>query len=142
MGSLLLLLTSDETGSSGSDKTDLLTSGLVTSDGRWVTNMLMVTTTVWMLDWVHGNTSDSWPVLSLSLGFVPGSVGLEEWLVASLSSGNDANHSSASAEEVLSGSRWKSDLGLSLIIGVADDNGGNSGGSSEGTSVSIFRLNV
>merc|ERR1719460_437064 len=38
----------------------------------------MVTTTVGMLNGVHGNTSHSWPVVPLSLCLVPGSVGLGE----------------------------------------------------------------
>ena len=84
-----LSTTSDETGSSGGDETDLLTSGFVTSNSGWMTDVLMVTTTVRMLDWVHGNTSNSWPVVSLSLSFVPGSISLQEWLIGSLSTSNN-----------------------------------------------------
>ena len=124
MGSFRLLsLTSDETGSSGSDKSDLLTSGLVTSDGRWVTNMLMVTTTVGMLDWVHGNTSHSWPVVSLSLCLEPGSVGLEQGLLGSLSSSDETNHGSATTYDGFSGAGWELDSGLLTVLGVTDDNG-------------------
>ena len=118
-----LSATSDETSSSSSDKTDLLTSGLVTSDGRWVTDMLMVTTTVGMLNWVHGNTSHSWPVVSLSLCLVPGSVGLEEGLVGSLTSGDEADHGSATTDDSLSGAGWESHSGLLSIFGVTDDDG-------------------
>merc|ERR1719263_379006 len=89
-----LSTTSDETSSSGCNETALLTSGSVSSAGGWMTNMLMVTTTMRMLDWVHSNTSNSWPVLSLSSGFEPGVGSLEEWLVASLSTGDDTNHTS------------------------------------------------
>ena len=109
MGESLVLLddlssSSDETSSSSGDKTDLLTSGDVSSHGRSVTDMLLVTTTMRMLDWVHCDTSNSWPVLSLTLSLVPGSVGLQEWLVGSLSTGNDTNHSSAGSDDSLSGS--------------------------------------
>ena len=99
-----LSTTSDETGSSGSDKTALLSSGCVSSDSRWVTNMLMVTTTMRMLDWVHCDTSDSWPVLSLSSGLEPRVGGLEEWLVGSLTASDDSDHSSAGALDGLSSS--------------------------------------
>ena len=99
MSSLFLLenlsTTSDESSSSGSDKTALLSSGAVSSDGRWVTNMLMVTSTMRMLDWVHSDTSNSWPVLSLSSGLEPGVGSLEEWLVSSLSTSDDSDHGSA-----------------------------------------------
>ncbi len=130
MCSLVLLenlsTTSDETGSSGGDETALLSSGGVSSDGRWVTNMLMVTTTMRMLDWVHCDTSNSWPVLSLSSGLEPGVGSLEEWLVSSLTSSDDSDHSSAGALDGLSGSGWESDSGLSSVIGVTDDDGGGS----------------
>ena len=85
--------------------------------------MLMVTTTVRMLDGVHGDTSNSWPVVSLGFSLEPGVGGLEEGLVGSLSTGAHANHGSAAADDGLSGAGWESDSGLSSIIGVTDDNG-------------------
>ncbi len=125
MCSLVLLenlsTTSDETGSSGGDETAFLSSGGVSSDGRWVTNMLMVTTTMRMLDWVHCDTSNSWPVLSLSSGLEPGVGSLEEWLVSSLSTSDHTNHSSACTEDGLSSSGWESDSSLLTIIGVTND---------------------
>ena len=135
MCSLVLLenlsTTSDETSSSSSDKTALLSSGGVSSDSRWVTNMLMVTTTMRMLDWVHCDTSDSWPVLSLSSGLEPGVGSLEEWLVGSLTTSDDSNHGSASSDNSLSGTGWKSDSSLLTIIGVTNDDSGGAGGSGE-----------
>ena len=53
----LVLGTSKTTGSSGSDETDFTTSGSVTTDGGGHTDVLMVTTTVRMLDRVHSNTT-------------------------------------------------------------------------------------
>ena len=125
MCSLVLLenlsTTSGETSSSGSDETALLSSGGVSSDGRWMTNMLMVTTTMRMLDWVHCDTSNSWPVLSLSSGLEPGVGSLEEWLVGSLTTSDDSDHGSAISTDCLSGTRRKSDSGFSTIIGVTND---------------------
>ena len=126
-----LSTTSDETSSSGSDKTALLSSGGVSSDSRWVTNMLMVTTTMRMLDWVHCDTSNSWPVLSLSSGLEPGVGSLEEWLVGSLTTSGDTNHGSAGTNDGLSGTGWKSDSSLLTIIGVTNDDSGGAGGSGE-----------
>jgi hypothetical protein len=137
-----LSTTSDETSSSGCDKTSLLSSGGVSSDSRWVTNMLMVTSTMRMLDWVHSDTSDSWPVLSLSSGLEPGVSGLEEWLVGSLSTGDDSNHGSAGSNDGLSGTGWKSDSSFLTIIGVTNNDSGSSGGSGERSSVSEFSLTV
>ena len=137
-----LSTTSDETSSSSSDKTALLSSGAVSSDSRWVTNMLMVTSTMRMLDWVHSDTSDSWPVLSLSSGLEPGVSGLEEWLVGSLTTSDDSNHGSAGSNDGLSGTGWKSDSGLLTIIGVTNDDSGSSGGSGERASISELSLTV
>ena len=135
MSSLVLLenlsTTSDETSSSGSDKSALLSSGGISSDGRWVTNMLMVTSTMRMLDWVHSDTSNSWPVLSLSSSLEPGVGSLEEWLVSSLSTSDDSDHGSAISTDSLSGSGRKSDSSLSSIIGVTNDDSGSAGGSGE-----------
>ena len=104
--------------------------------------MLMVTTTVRMLNRVHGNTSNSWPVVSLSLGLEPGVGSLQQWLIGSLSAGNHTNHSSAVSEDGLSGSGWKLDPSLLSIIEVTDDDGGGTGGSGERSSVSEFGLTV
>ena len=84
--------------------------------------MLMVTTTVGMLDWVHCDTSNSWPVVSLCLGLEPRVGGLEEGLVGSLSSSAHAYHSSAASDDGLSGARWKSDSGFLSVFGVTNDN--------------------
>jgi len=59
--------TTDLTSASSSDETGLLTSGASSGHGRWVTNMLLVTTTVGMVDGVHSNTSDTGPSVSLGL---------------------------------------------------------------------------
>ena len=64
---LLLLATSDSAGSSGGDETDLLTSGGTSLDGRSLSDVLMVTTTVGMFDGVHGHTSDLRPAVPLDL---------------------------------------------------------------------------
>merc|ERR1719454_2200395 len=102
----------------------------------------MVTTTVRMLDWVHGNTSNSWPAVSLSLCLVPASVGLEEWLVGSLTTSDEANHGSATTNDGLSGAGWKSDSGLLSIVGVTDDDARGAGGSGERSSISELGLAV
>ena len=50
--------TTDPTGPSGGDETDLATSRGSSLDSGGLTNMLMVTTTVGMLDGVHSNTTN------------------------------------------------------------------------------------
>ena len=104
--------------------------------------MLMVTTTMRMLDGVHGNTSNSGPVSLLGVRSVVGAVGSEEGLVSSLAAGDDADHSSAAAHNGLTDTGWKSNTGLSSVLGVTDDNGGGAGGTGEATAVTKLGLNV
>jgi len=107
-----------------------------------VTNVLMVTTTMRMLDWVHGDTSDARPVALLGVGSVVRGVGAEHWLVGTLSTSNDANHSSAATHHGLTDARGHSDTGLSSVLGVADDDSGGAGGTGENATVSELGLNV
>ena len=50
--------TAQATSAAGGDETDLATLRAVALDRRRVTNVLMVTTTVRVLNRVHGNTTD------------------------------------------------------------------------------------
>jgi len=104
--------------------------------------VLMVTTTMRMLDGVHSNTSNSGPVLLLGLGFVVSGDGSQERLIASLSTGNDTNHGSAGSLDGFTDTGGELDSGLAAIFGVTDDDTGGSGSTGEGTSVTEFGLNV
>ncbi len=137
-----LASTSDDTGSLGSDETALLTAGSVSSGSCWVTNVLMVTTTVRMLDGVHSDTSNSGPVSLLGVGLVVGAVSSEERLIGSLSASADSNHSSATTNDGLTDARGKSDSCLLAILGVTDDDGGGAGGTGEGAAVAELGLTV
>jgi hypothetical protein len=59
--------TSDETSSSGGDETSLLTGDGVSGDGRGLSDMLVVTSSVRVVNGVHGNTSSSGPRVPLRL---------------------------------------------------------------------------
>jgi len=145
--SLALLLekfasTSDDTSSLGGDETTLLTAGSVSTGSSGVTHVLMVTTTVRMLDGVHGNTSNSGPVSLLGVSLVVGAVGSEEGLVSSLTASDNADHSSASTDDGFTDARWESDSSLLTILGVTDDDGGGAGSTGEGAAVSELGLTV
>ena len=102
----------------------------------------MVTTTVRMLDGVHGNTSNSGPVVALGLLLVPGGVGTEQRLVSSLTASSDADHSSAGAHDGLTGAGGELDTGLAALISVADDDAGGAGSSGERAAVTDLALAV
>jgi len=107
-----------------------------------MTNVLMVTTTMGMLDGVHSDTSNSGPVLLLCLGFVVSVDGSQERLIASLSTSDNTDHSSAGSLDGLANTGRKLDSGLAAIFGVTDDDTGGSGSAGKGASVSEFGLNV
>jgi len=88
--------------------------------------MLLVTSSMRMLNGVHGNTSDSWPVVSLSSSLEPGVGSLKEWFISSLSTGDDSNHSSAVSKNGLSGTGWESNSSFLSVLGVTDDDSGGS----------------
>jgi hypothetical protein len=55
------------------------------------TNVLVVTTSVRMLDWILGHTSYLWPAVTLDSVLVVGVTGLEKGLVGTATSSNDTN---------------------------------------------------
>jgi hypothetical protein len=92
--SLLLLLvsaTAQTTSAAGSDQADLATSRAVTVLGRRVTDVLVVTTTVRVLNGVHGNTTDLRPRVALSLVLVERTTSLQHRLVNAAATGDNAN---------------------------------------------------
>jgi hypothetical protein len=104
--------------------------------------MLLVTTTVGMVDGVHSNTTDTGPSVSLGLVLPEGSTSLQEGLVGSLATSDDTNHSSAVTLDGLSNAGRKSNSGLGTVFGVTDNNGGGTGGSGERGSVTVLGLNI
>ena len=137
-----LLATSDETSSAGSDETTLLTAGSVSPHSGGVTHMLMVTTTMGMLDGVHSDTTDARPVLLLGLGLVVGVGSLEDGLVGSLATGHNTDHGSAVTHDGLADARGELDTRLLAVLGVTDHDGRGAGGASEGSTVTDLGLNV
>jgi len=118
---LSLLGTTQQTGSSGSNETSLLTLGGVSRDGGSLANMLMVTTTVRMVDRVHGNTTSLGPRVALDCELVLRARCLQHRLVGTPTTGNDTNHSSGSAENNLLRTAGQLDSGLALVRVVSND---------------------
>jgi len=85
--------------------------------------MLVVTTSVGMVDGIHSDTSDSWESLSESLELVEKFTSLHDGLFVSSSSRNNTDGGSAETGNGLSGTGWESDSGSAAIICVTDDGG-------------------
>jgi len=119
-----------------------LTSRSVSPSGSRVTNVLMVTTTMRMLDGVHGNTSHARPVLPLGLGLEVGGVSPEKRLVAPLSAGGHTDHSSAPSHDGLADAGGESHTRLLTIFRVANDNAGGARGTGNGATITSLCLNA
>ena len=104
--------------------------------------MLLVTTTMGMVDGVHSDTSNTGPSVSLGLVLPERSTSLQEGLVGSLATSDDTNHGSAVTLDSLSDTGWESYSSLLHVLGVTDNNGGGTGGSGEGGSISVLGLNI
>jgi hypothetical protein len=87
----LVRATSQTTSATSGNQTDLATRRAEAGLGRRVTNVLVVTTTVRVLDGVHCHTTNLRPRVTLGLVLVPRATGLEHRLVNAAATGNDAN---------------------------------------------------
>jgi hypothetical protein len=71
-----LLGTAEQTSPAGGNETSLLTGSSLTADGRGLTDMLVVTTTVGVIHGVHGNTTSLGPGVALDGELVLGATSL------------------------------------------------------------------
>jgi len=61
----------------------------------------MVTTTVGVVNWVHGNTTSTGPVVTLGLEFVESPTGLEQGLVNPPTAGDNSDSGTGTARDGL-----------------------------------------
>jgi len=87
-----------------------------------VANVLMVTSSVGMLNGVTGHTTNHGPAVGLSSVFVVGSASLQHGLLNSATTGDQANHSSALGVQSLLLAGGELDSALALVV-VGDDDG-------------------
>jgi hypothetical protein len=85
--------------------------------------VLVVTTSVRMVHGVHSDTLHLGEDLLEPGVLVEQQTGLQDRLLITTSTSDDADCGSAAAQDGLTGARWKSDSGLEAVVGVADDGG-------------------
>lgn len=102
-------LSSEPTSPPGCNKTNLLARRSITPNSASMTNVLVVTSSMRMLHWVHGHTTHLRPAVSLHSEFVVCITSFEKGLLSPPSAGNLPNHSSAATWNNLFGTRWKLD---------------------------------
>merc|ERR1719260_480954 len=102
----------------------------------------MVTTTVRMLDGIHGHTTNLRPRVSLSLVLEVSSAGFQQRLVDSSSTGDDADHRAVAGRNRLLRSRWQFHFRPSHIWVVGDDGGVVAGSSGQFAAISQLLLQL
>merc|ERR1711962_1858558 len=102
----------------------------------------MVTTTVRMLDGIHGHTTNLRPRVPLSLVLEVSSAGLQQRLVDSSSTGDDADHRAVAGRNRLLRSRWQFHFRPSHIRVVGDDGGVVAGSSGQFAAISQLLLKL
>ncbi|KAI3485285.1 hypothetical protein L1887_51398 [Cichorium endivia] len=142
LGVLGLDGTADKTGAAGGDETDLLTGGGEAGAGGGLADVLVVTTTVRVVDGVHSHTTGARPRVALDLELVVGTAGLEQGLVDTATAGDDANGGTRGGGDGLLGARGETDArGLAVGV-VADDGGVVARGAGERATVTGLLLDV
>merc|ERR1719468_863191 len=126
--SLLVILVEDlsspdPTSSPGSNKTDLLTGAGAPPDGGGLTNMLVITSSVGMLDGVHSNTTNLGPAVPLHFVFVVSTTSLQDGLVNTSTTGDQTDHGSVGGGDDLLGAGGQLDPGP-VGVGVVGNHGG------------------
>ncbi len=93
----------------GGDETDLLTGGGVARTGGGLADVLVVTTTVRVVDGVHSHTTSAGPRVPLDLELVVSTTGLEQGLVDTTTAGDDADGGTRGRGDGLLGTRGQTD---------------------------------
>ena len=137
-----LTSTAETTGAAGSDQTDLLARGAVAGDGRGVTDVLMVTTTVRVLNGVLGDTTHLGPAVALDAEAVVRVTGLEDGLLNAATAGDEADAGAAGRRDGLLLARRELEAGLAGLLVVRDDDAVVAGRLGERAAVTDLGLNV
>jgi len=102
----------------------------------------MVTTSVRMVNRVHGHTTHSRPAVPLHLVLVVCVTSLQHGLINTTASCNDANHGTSIGGQNFLGTRWQFDAALAFIGVVIDECCVVARGTGIGTTIADLRFNV
>lgn len=104
--------------------------------------MLVVSSSVRMVDGVHSHTTSTRPVVALGLEFVVRTTGLQERLIDTSTASDDTDGSTSVAGNGLLCAGRKTNAGLVVFGRVADDGSIVARGTSERTAITDVLLNV
>jgi len=95
-----------------------------------------------MVDGVHGNTTSLGPAVALDGELMLCARSLQQGLVCTATTGNNADHATGSAGNDLLGAGWELNASLALVVVVADDGDIVAGSAAERTAVANLLLHV
>jgi hypothetical protein len=104
--------------------------------------VLLVTTTVRVINRVHGNTTHLGPLVSLDAVLVECTTSFQDRLIGSSTTGNQTDHGTAVAADSLLATRWKSDTSDVLISILGNNESIVTRSTSHNTIVTNLGLNV
>ena len=128
--------------SAGSDLTTLGTGHSEATDGTGLAHVLLVTSTMGMVNRVHRHTSGDGPLVALSLVLVESTSSLQQRLVRAASAGHDADGTTAQVGESTLGTGGHADTGGLLVLVLSDDDAVVSGGLGDLALVADLGLDV
>ena len=137
-----LLDTSQPASPAGSDETNLASGGSLLGDSGGHTDVLVVTSSVGVLDGVHGNTTDPGPLVALDAVLVEGAAGLKEGLVSAAPAGDDTDLGAGGGGDGLLAARGEANAGGALVEVMGNDDGIITGGTRELAAVAEAGLDV
>ena len=142
VGTLEGATSTNTSGAAGGDESDLLAGGAVTAHSGGVSNVLMVTTTMGMLNGVTGNTTNLGPAVTLAAEAEEGVTGLEDGLLDTSATSDDADDTTAGGAELLGVTGGELHVGVAELGLVGHDDAVVAGGTGEGSTISGLLLDV
>jgi len=141
-GTLDGLTTTNTAGAAGGDETALLSGRARAADSGGVSNVLMVTTTVRVLNGVTGDTTDVRPAVALGAEAEVGVTGLEDGLLDTSTASDKADAGTAGGGDGLLLAGGELEAGAAGLEVVGDNDAVVAGGLGEGATVANLGLNV
>ena len=142
VGTLEGAATTNTAGTAGGDQANLLAGGAVAGDGGGVANVLMVTTTMGMLNGVTGHTTNLGPAVALTAEAEEGVTGLQDGLLNTSATSDDADDATAGGAELLGVAGGQLDVGVAELGLVGHHDAVVARGAGEGSTISGLLLDA
>jgi len=103
-------------------------------------NSLVISTTVWVVNRVHGHTGNMWVELTTGLGLVVSGTGCTHWHLVSAMAGENTDGGSAVSGKFLQSARWHTNT--NLVANAGFNHAGVASGTSDLATVAGTELEV